>query len=108
MSPPQCYQVYNPDISGLGVRVSFYLQCFLLGELALHSYNDISLTWRAVILVDRSWQDAPSALWTFIATSFGLTISAISLARQNSLSWFQALQVANLVWYVYGESSISP
>ncbi|KAJ7446503.1 hypothetical protein B0H11DRAFT_381601 [Mycena galericulata] len=84
MSDTQCvnYAVTNPDISGIGVRVSFYLQTFLL-----------------VILVDRSWQDAPIALWTFIATSFGLTIATIVQYRSNPpLTLFQGLQVSNLVW----------
>lgn len=72
----------NPDISGIGVRVSFYLQTFLL-----------------VILVDRSWQDAPIALWTFIATNFGLTIATIVQHQSNEqLTLFQGLQVSNLVW----------
>ncbi|KAI0785044.1 hypothetical protein C8Q75DRAFT_777173 [Abortiporus biennis] len=71
----------NPDISGIGVRLSFYLQNFFL-----------------VILVTRSWEDAPGALWTFIATSFGLTIAAIGQARHRQLSFFQVLQVSNLVW----------
>jgi len=75
-----CYE-NNADISGVGVRVSFYLQTFFL-----------------VLLVDRSWQDAPSALWTFISTSFGLTIAAVIQASYEQLSLFQALQVANLVW----------
>ncbi|KIM88675.1 hypothetical protein PILCRDRAFT_85227 [Piloderma croceum F 1598] len=51
-----------------------------------------------VLLVDRSWEDAPSALWTFIATSFGLTIAALVQAAQSNLTLFQALQVLNLVW----------
>jgi len=71
----------NPDISGIGVRLSFYLQNIL-----------------SVLLVTRSWQDAPGALWTFIATSFGLTISAIVQSKQGQLSFFQAVQVCNLVW----------
>lgn len=71
----------NPDISGKGVRISFYLQTFLL-----------------VLLVDRSWQDAPAALWTFISTSFGLTVAAVVQASFRQLSFFQALQVSNLVW----------
>jgi hypothetical protein len=49
-----------------------------------------------VLLVDRSWQDAPIALWTFIATSFGLTAAAI--VQREQLTLFQALQVSNLVW----------
>jgi len=69
----------NPDISGIGVRISFYLQTFFL-----------------VLLVDRSWEDAPISLWTFVATSFGLMIGAI--VQREQLSFFQALQVSNLVW----------
>ncbi|KAF7307047.1 Ketopantoate reductase-like protein [Mycena indigotica] len=72
----------NPDIAGIGVRSSFYAQAFLL-----------------VILVDRSWQDAPIALWTFIATSFGLTVATIvQYTSRPQLTLFQALQVSNLVW----------
>ncbi|KAJ7293726.1 hypothetical protein C8J57DRAFT_35968 [Mycena rebaudengoi] len=81
---PDCsgYATTNPDISGIGVRVSFYLQTFLL-----------------VLLVDRSWQDAPIALWTVIATSFGLTIATIVQHQSAAqLTLFQALQVSNLVW----------
>ncbi|CAL1695043.1 unnamed protein product [Somion occarium] len=74
-------QTVNPDISGIGVRLSFYLQNFCL-----------------VLLVDRSWEDAPGALWTFTSTSFGLTVAAIIQARSGLLSFFQALQVSNLVW----------
>ncbi|KAJ6621217.1 hypothetical protein B0H10DRAFT_1021653 [Mycena sp. CBHHK59/15] len=75
------YAASNPDISGIGVRVSFYLQTFLL-----------------VILVDRSWQDAPTALWTFIATSAGLVIATITQHQSNDLTFLEALQVSNLVW----------
>ncbi|KZP28812.1 hypothetical protein FIBSPDRAFT_992929 [Athelia psychrophila] len=76
------YLVLNTDISGLGVRISFYLQTFLL-----------------VLLVNRSVsrEEAISALWTFIATSFGLTISAVVLAATEQLTLFQALHVLNLV-----------
>ncbi|KAG5649843.1 hypothetical protein H0H81_001800 [Sphagnurus paluster] len=49
-----------------------------------------------LLLVDRSWEDAPVALWTFIATSAGLIIAAI--VQRDQLTLFQALQVANLVW----------
>ncbi|KII94080.1 hypothetical protein PLICRDRAFT_674988 [Plicaturopsis crispa FD-325 SS-3] len=81
-SPPgNCTFVINTDISGVGVRTSFYVQTFML-----------------VLLVNRSWEEAPTALWTFIATSFGLTISAVVQAIQQSLTLFQALQVSNLVW----------
>ncbi|KAJ3482431.1 hypothetical protein NLI96_g6979 [Meripilus lineatus] len=71
----------NPDISGIGVRLSFYLQNLFL-----------------VLLVTRSWEDAPGALWTFVTTSFGLTVAAVIQAKNHELSFFQALQVSNLVW----------
>lgn len=54
-----------------------------------------------VLLVNRSWEDAPSALWTFIATNLGLTISALAQARTGAtpgLSLYEAIQVSNLVW----------
>ncbi|KAK7682296.1 hypothetical protein QCA50_014499 [Cerrena zonata] len=71
----------NPDISGIGVRISFYLQNIFL-----------------VFLVNRSYEDAPNALWTFIMTNVGLTLAAIVQASDHQLSFFQAIQVSNLVW----------
>ncbi|CAA7265893.1 unnamed protein product [Cyclocybe aegerita] len=73
------YAETNPDIAGVGVRVSFYLQAFFI-----------------VLLVDRSWEDAPVALWTFIVTSFGILLAAI--IQRSQLSIFQALQLSNLIW----------
>ncbi|KAJ3511384.1 hypothetical protein NLJ89_g4121 [Agrocybe chaxingu] len=91
------YAETNPDIAGVvrkapstsifrltgrtlqGVRVSFYLQAFFI-----------------VLLVDRSWEDAPVALWTFIVISFGILLAAI--IQRSQLSLFQALQLSNLIW----------
>ncbi|KAJ3984823.1 hypothetical protein F5890DRAFT_1243744 [Lentinula detonsa] len=70
----------DSDISGIGVRSSFYLQSFLL-----------------VILVDRS-TDASTSLWTFTAASFGLTIAAVIQYAKQQLTLLEALQVSNLVW----------
>ena len=105
-------QAVNPDISGIGVRLSFYLQNFLLGEaFAFNGLLEFLFTNLAVILVDRSWQDATGALWTFITTSFGLTLSAMIQAKQGQLSLFQALTVGNLVWCavkLFGKHTASP
>ncbi|KAE9398470.1 hypothetical protein BT96DRAFT_940126 [Gymnopus androsaceus JB14] len=76
----------DSDISGLGVRV-------IAGSI----YKS-SLSFSSVILVDRSWEEAPTALWTFIATNFGLTIAAIIQFKKQQLSLLEALQVSNLVW----------
>ncbi|KAJ3829853.1 hypothetical protein F5880DRAFT_1519691 [Lentinula raphanica] len=76
----QACRLSDSDISGIGVRSSFYAQSFLL-----------------VILVDRS-TDASTSLWTFTATSFGLTIAALVQYVKQQLSLLEALQVSNLVW----------
>ncbi|KAG7099631.1 hypothetical protein E1B28_001459 [Marasmius oreades] len=73
------WRFMDPDISGPGVRISFYLQTLFL-----------------VVLVNRSWQDAPIALWTCITMSFGLTIAA--MANINFITLLEVLQVCNLVW----------
>ncbi|KAF8588164.1 hypothetical protein K439DRAFT_686237 [Ramaria rubella] len=72
---------YNGDIAGLGVRLSFYFQNFIL-----------------VLLVDRSYEDAESSLWTFIATSFGLTIAALVQVASNSLTLLEGILVSQLSW----------
>ncbi|KAJ3928814.1 MAG: hypothetical protein NXY57DRAFT_1019376 [Lentinula lateritia] len=77
---PSACRISDSDISGIGVRSSFYLQSFLL-----------------VILVDRS-TDASTSLWTFTAASFGLTIAAVMQYAKQQLSLLEALQVSNLVW----------
>lgn len=91
----------NPDISGIGVRLSFYLQNLFLGKrvscVSLHEFAEM-LVCGVVLLVTRSWEDAPGALWTFVTTSFGLTVAAVIQAKNHELSFFQALQVSNLVW----------
>ena len=51
-----------------------------------------------VFLVNRSYEDAPNALWTFIMTNIGLTLAAVVQQTHHQLSFFQALQVSNLVW----------
>ncbi|KAJ8084477.1 hypothetical protein PM082_003247 [Marasmius tenuissimus] len=76
----QDWRFMDPDISGPGVRVSFYLQTFFL-----------------VVLVNRSWQDAPIALWTCIAMSFGLTVAVLANFK-SFMTLLEVLQVCNLVW----------
>lgn len=61
----------------------------------------------AVLLVNRSWEEASSALWTSVVTSFGLTIAAIAQAQKQvtpRLSLYEAIQVSNLVWYAFYSS----
>ncbi|KAJ7911372.1 hypothetical protein B0H13DRAFT_579309 [Mycena leptocephala] len=74
-------QPANPDISGLGVRISFYLQTIAL-----------------VLLAGRSLEEALNSVWTLLGTSFGLTISALVTAVQNELPLYQAIIVTDLVW----------
>ncbi|KAJ7133333.1 hypothetical protein C8R44DRAFT_870739 [Mycena epipterygia] len=71
----------NPDISGLGVRISFYLQTIAL-----------------VFLAGRSLEEALNSVWTLMGTSFGLTVSALVTAVSNELPLYQAIIVTDLVW----------
>ncbi|KAJ7636883.1 hypothetical protein FB45DRAFT_907611 [Roridomyces roridus] len=77
---PNCFET-NPDISGLGVRLSFYLQTIAL-----------------VLLTGRSLEESLNSVWTLLGTSFGLTISALVTAVQNELPLYQAIVVTDLVW----------
>ncbi|KIJ51865.1 hypothetical protein M422DRAFT_26551 [Sphaerobolus stellatus SS14] len=86
MSPDnttQCMKAlqFDGDIAGLGVRLSFYLQNFIL-----------------VWLVDRSSEESEGALWTFIATSFGLTVAALVQVPGHQLSLLEGILVSQLSW----------
>ncbi|KAJ6779277.1 hypothetical protein DFH09DRAFT_1180077 [Mycena vulgaris] len=76
----QCFEA-NPDISGLGVRISFYVQTIAL-----------------VLLAGRSLDEALNSVWTLLGTSFGLTISALVTAVRDELPLYQAIIVTDLVW----------
>jgi len=70
-----------PDISGIGVRIAFYIQ-----------------TIACVLLTGRSLSEALSSVWTLLGTSFGLTVSAIVTAAHNDLPLYQGIVVTYLVW----------
>ncbi|KAJ7162967.1 hypothetical protein C8R46DRAFT_1102067 [Mycena filopes] len=76
----QCLEA-NPDISGVGVRVSFYVQTIAL-----------------VLLAGRSLPEALNSVWTLLGTSLGLTVSALATAVRNELPLYQAIIVTDLVW----------
>ncbi|KAF5388524.1 hypothetical protein D9757_004677 [Collybiopsis confluens] len=83
-----------------GRSLQFLLPKFPIGwaDSQYATRATVSSCCSTVILVDRSWEEAPTALWTFIATSFGLTIAAIIQFKKNQLSLLEALQISNLVW----------
>ncbi|KAF8512055.1 hypothetical protein JB92DRAFT_2930646 [Gautieria morchelliformis] len=72
---------YDGDVAGVGVRLSFYFQNFFL-----------------VLLVDRSYEDAENALWTFIATSFGLTVAALVQVGLGNLNFVEGILASQLAW----------
>ncbi|KAJ7445110.1 hypothetical protein FB451DRAFT_1568236 [Mycena latifolia] len=80
VSSENCFEA-NPDISGLGVRISFYIQTICL-----------------VFLAGRSLDEALNSVWTLLGTSVGLTISALVTAAEDSLPLYQAIIVTDLVW----------
>ncbi|KIJ37052.1 hypothetical protein M422DRAFT_781918 [Sphaerobolus stellatus SS14] len=81
LSPLNCSDVlqYNGDIAGAGVRVSFYIQNFIL-----------------VLMVQ---EDAENALWTLVATSFGLTVAALAQVKMGQLTLLQGMLVSQLAWF---------
>ncbi|KAF8513552.1 hypothetical protein BU17DRAFT_95236 [Hysterangium stoloniferum] len=81
MNSTACIPQWNADIAGRGVRISFYLQNLIL-----------------VLLVRRSNEDAENALWTLIATSFGLTVAAWQQVAINQLTLLQGILVSQLTW----------
>jgi len=76
----ECLQP-NTDISGIGVRLSFYLQTIAL-----------------VLLVGRSLEDAADSLLMLNITSFGLAIAAIISYAGQQLTLYQAIIVTYLIW----------
>ncbi|KAF7353313.1 F-box domain-containing protein [Mycena sanguinolenta] len=82
----------NPDISGLGVRISFYVQTIALGK------EDPPLVLILVLLTARSLDEALNSVWTLLGTSLGLTISALVTAAGNQLTLYQAVVVTDLIW----------
>ncbi|KAJ7923220.1 hypothetical protein B0H13DRAFT_2267160, partial [Mycena leptocephala] len=76
----QCLEA-NPDISGVGVRISFYVQTIIL-----------------VFWAERSPEEALNSGWTLLGTSFALVASALWTAVRNQLPLYQAIIVTDLVW----------
>lgn len=87
-----------PDISGIGVRIAFYIQTVTCGEANQFSSNIMSYNIGVVLLTGRSLSEALSSVWTLLGTSFGLTISAIVAAIHNDLPLYQGIVVTYLVW----------
>jgi hypothetical protein len=92
-----CIELLNVTKGRTDQFLSSDLYTWSVSIVCIDKVTGYSISDLPVLLVDRSWQDAPIALWTFIATSFGLTIAAI--VQQEHLTLFQALQVSNLVWF---------
>ena len=99
-----CFQS-NPDISGVGVRVSFYVQTSVLGEIhTLIFCRATRLTdERSTAVLIANWPHSsydPAVLWALVSSNLGLTIASMTQAAHAKLSFLQGLQVSNLVWYV--------
>ncbi|EIM90726.1 uncharacterized protein STEHIDRAFT_152428 [Stereum hirsutum FP-91666 SS1] len=72
----------NPDITGIGVRVAFYVQAFL--TLLLSYLPNVS--------------DNNASYWSMTITAFALFVSALSLNHQDQLSLYLAISVSILLW----------
>lgn len=92
-------QLANPDISGIGVRISFYIQIFLTSihpTFSIYRITDVD----AGLIVYISPEEATSAVWTYLSSSLGLMIAAICEARAGTLTLYQAIEVYYLLWCV--------
>ncbi|KAJ3531955.1 hypothetical protein NM688_g7497 [Phlebia brevispora] len=76
------YFTQNTDISGIGVRVAFYLQMTIL-----------------MMQVSLSPDDAANVFWTLTSMVSGLMIAACISAANGSLSFYNAVVVQQLTWY---------
>ncbi|KDQ54255.1 hypothetical protein JAAARDRAFT_60676 [Jaapia argillacea MUCL 33604] len=76
----------NPDVSGIGVRISFYAQAFLLALVSARSSSPDEIT---------------NALTTLIATNMAYCVTTMTLGfangSQNQLSLYDALVVLYLL-----------
>ncbi|EKM51302.1 uncharacterized protein PHACADRAFT_213152 [Phanerochaete carnosa HHB-10118-sp] len=70
----------NTDITGIGVRVAFYLQVTIV-----------------VFQIRLREEEGMNAFWTLASMSFGLMLATVVSAAQHQLSFFNAYQVQNLV-----------
>lgn len=98
----------NTDISGIGVRLSFYIQTFVLGQyLPSLSCTSTSQWTSQVLLVNRSSEEASGSLWTLISLSFGLTIAALAAVGSDSLTLYEAIQVMKCLSFLRSSKLLS-
>ena len=94
----------NTDISGIGVRVAFYLQVNILGMfgclLIAFGLSNVFLLVVLVIVSHPKSADTANAFWTLTSMSLGLVVAAIASAAKGQLSFFNAIIVQDLVWCV--------
>ena len=73
----------NNDVSGIGVRISFYLQTLLLGETS--TGTEVVASWLTDLLPaclsarSGSPDEITGALYTLIATNMAMAITALIL-----------------------------
>jgi len=76
-----CQLTDNPDISGLGVRLAFYIQAYL-----------------TIIITFLPDADVQASYWTMTITAFALFTSALALHSMDELSLYQGILVSVLLY----------
>ena len=89
----------NTDITGIGVRVAFYLQATVVGACPraslVRALTGLRLpVFQALLQPD----DIGGSFWTLSAMALGLMIAGVVSAARVQLSFFNAIAIANLVW----------
>lgn len=97
---------YPADITGVGVRVSFYVQAILtsmsLSSVSLSKF----LRCRSVIVAYLPDTDADTSYWSMTATAFALFISALVLYGKGQLPLYLGISVSILL-YMHSHSAFS-
>jgi hypothetical protein len=91
----------NPDISGTGVRLAFYIQAFLTGSVLISNSNSPCCADNRCslgVLAYTPKADVDASYWSMTITAFALFISATALHNMRQLSLYQGILVADLLY----------
>ena len=97
--PCSAFFTQNTDINGIGARLAVYLQVNMICGLPSSS-RDSLLILSAVLQLIIDAERALGSFWTLLFMIVGLTSASVVSASQGLLSFYNAIQVQNLSWYV--------
>lgn len=94
----------NQDLAGIGVRIAFYLQSFMNGELLQHLtrlYTAQFYIIPAALLVIFSPTDSVPTTWAGTLLTAALIVAAIVMKTQSNLTLYHATLILKYVLLVF-------